>query len=377
MADKWVHADRRVWSHPIFIAGFLLAAVAITLLPLQYIPVLWRFDREFMALGLTPMVIGTIIASTRRQEGAVRSAVISAAGLLFAATIGYRLYDGIGLPDPFDIVIILALVAAPVWAMVTFVRTGPGILVVPVAAVLSSSSIFAFGLLAADPGDPKGPANHCEVRDDIQFCYFARFGSFVDLWAPAVLGVVRQLPDNVRANVTSVVQTVDRPLRGKLATPFLDWDRPNAGTAELALALDVANSALGINDEFKGLVGTEGRLCTPRLDDGRIIVAFWLAGQATIEGGKTLRALNKNADAITGSEYAAPVIGSMDSADDAIRLLNRPVTAVAILVREHWNALSNPLVTVREVRALLELPPSLETVSPESSDERFYTQDCE
>ena len=78
-----------------------------------------------------------------------------------------------------------------------------------------------------------------------------------------------------------------------------------------------------------------------------------------------------------GSEYAAPVIGSGFNANDAVQLLNRPIDEVAALVRKHWEALSNPLVTVIEVRVLLKLPPQIETYRTETDDDRFYTQDCE
>lgn len=375
-ANTQERQQRRVWTHPAFVIGVMTTCVVLGLLPLQYIPVLPRHDREFLALGLAPLAIGAAIAARCRPRKAGRSVVAASGALIAAVVLCYRLYGGIGWPDALDLAIALVLVAGPVSAVAWLSRhRGRTITVV---ATVGSILITSVGLAVfAAVQEPVGPEQRCVERNGIEYCYFDGYGPFVDRWAPAVAGVLRRLPDEVRADAPSVVQTHDEALRQPLATPFLDWDRPGSGTAELALALDTANWALGVNPQFKGRTGLGGRLCTPRLDDGRSIVAFWLAGQATPEGGRALRGLNEFADSITGSEYAAPVVGNLEAAGDAVRLLQRPADEVGRLVIDHWATLSDPAVTTEKAQEILGLPTRQPVQGVDGSDARFYTQDCQ
>jgi hypothetical protein len=237
------------------------------------------------------------------------------------------------------------------------------------------------------------PAAHqvCERHGAVRYCAYPAYRSWIGEWREPVDGVLARLPAPGRALVTEVRQravptldlggpVADRidprlawPADGQVHPPT-EWHR---GLHDLGLAYQVAARALGLPT----VVDANLRACSAG-GQARAVVALWLAGQATPQGGRDLvrragRVRNGGRAAFVGlnvtdalsdwaSDYPdlggdyAPELGSGGRGADVVAaeaLLELRQQRVAAVVSQHWDLLRDPTTPASEVFRLLGAAP--------------------
>lgn len=233
----------------------------------------------------------------------------------------------------------------------------------------------------------------CERRGDVPYCAYPVYRPWVERWATSIDGVLRRVPADVRTRPLRVTQriTPDVDLIPALRAavdeerawaddgqvhPGFEWwvDRH-----ELGLAYQTGAWAVGLPPA----VGLSGA-CSAG-GQARVVVAMWLAGQATPEGRRYLRTRAASverdgrrglvalhpldvADQYESDRPFVPEVGSAGRGADVVAaaaLLDVPDDRVAAAVAEHWARFTDPATPAAEVfaavgapgRAMGELPP--------------------
>lgn len=330
---------------------FLLAVVAtfgvVIAASLRIVPVLSRHDFTLvggamyvLAAGTLWVVADAVLRGRSPSPGQLAvpvlvAVVVCAAALAYLVAIG-----GSGTPT------VRALTgpavvagAVVVGAIVGRIGGGAG----RVFALVLAVAVAGAGIALTRTGEPEetGGATACSVEASVEYCAYDGYEGFVEHWAAAVEPVRAQVPQAVRSVMLLVTQRFDRaPSPAAFATPKTDWGRGSEkGVAELALALDAANWAVGLRRDV---------LCDPT-GQGRGIVAWWLAGQVSSGAAAALRS---GAD-VLGSPYADPY--APDGREIAAQLLRRPPDEVGAQVRESWTAITSPTATVTDVAGVFGL----------------------
>lgn len=392
-------------THPAFVVAFVATLVAEWLLPLQYRPVLFRHDLEMLALSCSLLTGGIAYASYRRArtstvfevrrvlEGMSGAFVAFALGALWMRFVPHSGVTGIGAPRAWvtGMVVLWAGVCGAAGAGLGSRRAWPSWLRSPLAAGLVVAAVVV--LAAASAGlnsQPAGVADElCVERSRVTYCHYAGYRPFVADWRVPVEAVLRELPDEELASRELVVRQGSATNRERhldldaIATPMLQWSP--ASTARLALALDTANSFIGINDDYKagerdGRPGPDRPAfgCGPGGDSGRMVVAWWLAGQVDSETRRQVIEMDERdpaQDAISGSGYVEVVGGGPTSL--AAQLLERDDAEVGPVIRARWNELTAPDVGVGPIMELFALEPSAGAGPPvEAEDPREVPRGC-
>jgi hypothetical protein len=299
---------------------------------------------------------------------------------------------------------------------------GAGLLVVTVATALAQVRPITAAqraALASTITNPE-PMQACRTIDGISYCAYRAYEGWIPMWAAVVNGVVRAAPagDSIpslrlRQQIWTLwegdlssrqVVALDsggrdpsvRPFSPAFAgtiTPAMEWGRARTADAfDLGLALAVAGRVAG----FPTRPSFPQSPQCQSLNQGRAIVALWLAGQSSPAAASSLRA---EAAANTGlvvvgphgefqiqyrtasgpahlrfdydilqlaelevQEYratgAAPVIWGATDLRYAVQLLDRPAAAVRAELGAHWRTLTNPSTTSAQVVRMLGLRPA-------------------
>jgi hypothetical protein len=259
----------------------------------------------------------------------------------------------------------------------------------------------------------------CRELASVRYCPMDGYGGWVERWRAPVQGVLAATPTSARPESLELVQipheadvwdddrnrVVANRLRrarrmGLLGPadaihPSLRWGRNGAdGKHEMALALEVAERATGIDTRFhltatdveairrprrRGYrIGAVRRNCIT-LEQGRSIVALWLAARATPEAeiafrsaagqmpyvaersGDPSRFFSAEQWALDG--YIYDVVGDSDvtwgtrESAYAEQLLERNDADVQAAIAANWDRLTDPGTTSDEAASLLGLTP--------------------
>lgn len=260
----------------------------------------------------------------------------------------------------------------------------------------------------------------CREHASIRYCTFRGYEDWIDRWREPIEGALAATPTEARPDDLRIIQSPSdnenwdqraniilvRHFRrerrkaelasGTVINPSLHWGRNSAeGRSELALALLTAAHATGIDTHFRLTEADVAQFDHPRrhglrvgrlqqqcysLEQGRAIVALWLAAQAT-DGTRA---------AFTGAAAEIPYIVDPDDAkaDDyfspeqwtlseytaesagvwevgwgtrettyANSLLVRDDAEVRATIAANWDRLVDPATTSDEAAALLGLTP--------------------
>ncbi len=397
--------SKSLLTHPVFVVGLAATLVSEWLLPLQYRPVLFRADLEMLALSFSLLAGCIAYASYRRARTPgvfeARRVVEAASGAFVAFVLGalwmryvpHRGVTGIGAPR------VWVVTAVTLWGGLCGAagtglglrRAWPSWLRMPLAGGLVLAAVVVPAVASAElNSQPSGVAEgRCVERSRVTYCHYAGYGPFVAEWQVPVEAVLKELPGDVLADRALVVRQGSATWKhhhldlDAIATPMLQWSP--SSTARLALALDTANSFVGINDDYKQgerdgrpVPGRAGFGCAPGGDSGRMAVAWWLAGQVD---GETRRQViemyerDPSQDAITGSGYAEVVGGGPTPL--AAQLLERDDAEVGLVIRAHWAELTAPNVGVGPIMQLFGLELSDGVGLPaEAEDPRELPRTC-
>ncbi|HUR77889.1 MAG TPA: hypothetical protein VMZ22_08070 [Acidimicrobiales bacterium] len=378
--------DRPLLTHPAFVASLGLTLLSEWLLPRQYRPVLFRQDLEMLALSCSLLAGGAAYASYRRAAatGAFKVArVVEAAAATFAAFALGALWmrfaphggvTGIGAPRRWVVALVVvwaglcAAAGAVLGARVRERRlTGAAL-----AAVMVLSSVLGLVVASAELNSQPAEAavGRCVQRRTVRYCHYRGYGPFVTDWAVPVEAVLRELPEHVLASRPLLVRQGSATGGAHhldldaIATPLLQWSP--SSTARLSLALDTANSFVRVNDDYKpgerngrAVPHRAGFGCSPGGDSGRMVVAWWLAGQ--VDAGTRRQVIemairDPAQDAISGSGYAEVVGGGPTPL--AAQLLARDDAEIGAVIRARWADLTARDVGVGPVMELFGLEPS-------------------
>jgi hypothetical protein len=371
--------SKSLLTHPVFVGAFGATLFAEWLLPLQVRPVLFRDDLEILAFACSVVSGGIAYGSYRRARVSgvfeVRWVLEAIFAVLAAFVLGaiwmrfvpHNGVTGIGAPRPWVIVLVALWggLCAAAGAGLGCRRAWPSLLRVPLAAgmVLAALVVMAVASAALN-SKPGGVAQgRCVERVSVTYCYYSGYEPFVAEWQLPVQAVLAEVPDDVLAGLALTVRQgsgrhVDLDA---LATPGLQWGP--ASTARLSLALDTANSVVGINDDYKQgerggrqVPDRPGVGCGPGGDSGRMVVAWWLAGQIDDATRRQVREMNERdpaQDAISGNNYAEVVGGGPTPL--AAQLLERDDSEVGSLIRARWAELTAPDVGVGPIIELFGL----------------------
>lgn len=251
------------------------------------------------------------------------------------------------------------------------------------------------GAIAARAEELERPDGHqvCAGRGDVAYCAYPDYRPWVERWTVPVEGVLRRVPADVRARPLRVTQRIHPnvelipalraavdaerawPDDGQVHPGFEWWvDRHELGLAYQAGAWAVGlPPAVGLADA-----------CSAG-GQARVVVAMWLAGQATPEGRRYLRTRAASverdgrrglvalhpldvADQYEDERPFVPEVGSAGRGADVVAaaaLLAVPDERVAAAVTEHWARFTDPATPTAAVfaavgasaPALGDLPP--------------------
>jgi hypothetical protein len=259
----------------------------------------------------------------------------------------------------------------------------------------------------------------CREYVSVRYCAMDGYGSWVDRWRPPVEGVLAAVPSIVRPEDLTVFQLpadqdrfdehANRVLGRRLAKarrggtfapqgaiyPSLTWGRNGSeGTNEFALSLATAVRVTGIDTDFRlteadveGVhrarkwgfkAGGRHRYCTG-LEQGRSIVALWLAAQATPGAEATLRSVVREEPYLPvktddPNRYFTPEQWALDAylwdtigglnitwgtreSTYALQLLDQDEAEVRAAVASGWDRLTDPATTSDQAAAMLGLEP--------------------
>ena len=273
-------------------------------------------------------------------------------------------------------------------------------------------------------------SQQCVELDRVNYCSWPRYATWREGWRTPVQGVLSRVPRQVSERPGGIVVSqrptlevrslVDPDLRGRVDPRLVfprepvvhagfDWTEPTWSNQDvepnrdLELAYNTALVAVGLPDRpwwdestadpswatrklhrGNGGNGEEIVLVADGLNtcdaggEARVVVALWLAGQAT---DHTRQALIRDAgqagsqdgdksgpgvaDLLWLEEYdtsippVLPRFGTVTTGDDvqsAVQLLALPDDRVAEVVRSRWNDLIEPSTPVSRIFELLDLP---------------------
>lgn len=218
----------------------------------------------------------------------------------------------------------------------------------------------------------------CQRRGSVTYCALPAYRPWIGRWAAVVEPVLARLPADVRVRPLTIRQDVvgtnleflggrepDRsaaPSRSQVR-PGLWWGRgAGEGRYQFGLALGVASLAVGLSPD--GAAAPDGGLqsCTAA-GQGRAVVAMWLAGHASDQSARYLRATvaalpSDSAEIYFDGPHGQPVGSLQFGAGEAVAalpLLERPRAQVADLVDRHWDVLTDPATSTDRAVRLLEL----------------------
>lgn len=371
--------SKSLLTHPVVVVALGATLVTEWLLPLQYRPVLFRQDLEILAFACSVVSGGIAYGSYRRARvsGVFKVrwlleaifAVLAAfvLGAIWMRFVPHNGVNGIGAPRAWVIVLVALWggLCAVAGAGLGCRRAWPSLLRVPLAAGMVLAAVVLMAVAsAALNSKPGGVAQgRCVERVSVAYCYYSGYEPFVAEWQLPIEAVLAEIPDDVLAGLALTVRQgsgrhVDLDA---LATPGLQWGP--ASTARLSLALDTANSIVGINDDYKQgeragtqVPGRPGLGCGPGGDSGRMVVSWWLAGQLDEATRRQVIEMNERdpaQDAISGNGYAEVVGGGPTPL--AAQLLERDDSEVGSVIRAHWAELTAPDVGVGSVIELFGL----------------------
>ncbi len=369
-------------THPAFVVATLATLASEALLPLQYRSVLFRQDLEMLALSCSFLAGGLAYAAYRRAracgvcatrwviEAAAASFATFALGALWMRFVPHDGLTGIGLPRlwVFALVVAWCSCCALAGAALGTRRSWPRWFRAPLAASLVLSAMVALAVASAELNTtPNASATGpCVQRGDVTYCHYDGYGPFVEQWQVPVEAVLAELPDEVLAGRDLLVRQGSSTWGAShldldaITTPELQWG--GSSTARLSLALDAANTFVGINDDYKPgerngkAAAGQGPGCAPGGDSGRMVVAWWLAGQVDDDTRRQVIEMHEKdpfQDAISGSGYVSVVGGGPTPL--AAQLLERDDAKVGKLIREHWDELTSPDVGVQPIMELFDL----------------------
>lgn len=253
----------------------------------------------------------------------------------------------------------------------------------------------------------------CREHAAVRYCAFEGYESWIDRWRAPVEGVLAAVPAAARPVDLQIAQlpgdgqldydggnaVLARRMRremnrGTEVNPSFSWGRrADEGKSELALALAAAVRATAIDTRFRlteadtagmkkpqrfGLKpGRRYQSCTT-LEQGRSIVALWLAARATPGTETAFRAVYSRspylADPDGGGTYFEPQLWGLDEyvyetigwvaitwgtreAAYAVDLLQRDEAEVRAAIAADWPRLTDPATTTDEAAAILGLSP--------------------
>jgi hypothetical protein len=375
--------SKSLLTHPAFLVAFVATLVSEWLLPLQYRPVLFRQDLEMLTLSCSLLAGGIAYASYRRARTsgvfevprvleAVSGAFVAfVLGALWMRFVPHGGVTGIGAPRAWVIAVVTLWggLCGAAGAGLGSRRAWPSWLRRPLAGGLVLAAVVVLAVASAElNSQPAGVAQgRCVERSRVTYCHYSGYRPFVAEWQVPVEAALKEVPDDVLAGRELVVRQGSATWEDHhldldaIATPMLKWSP--ASTARLALALDTANSFVGINDDYKlgerdgkPVSGRAGFGCAPGGDSGRMAVAWWLAGQ--VDDGTRRQVIemyerDRAQDAINGSGYTEVVGGGPTPL--AAQLLERDDTEVGPVIRAHWAELTAPDVGVGPIMKLFGL----------------------
>jgi hypothetical protein len=214
----------------------------------------------------------------------------------------------------------------------------------------------------------------CRRIDQVTYCAFDGFASWVDGWDAVVRGVLRGVPDDRARQPIAVRQrlsAVDRMAGGSVMTAEQQaadaaaWRRVDAeagtpdavtvgtrwgdGHSEMVLAGLVAYQVV-----VRAGAPAGGSLC-----GARGVLVGWLAGQATPRATAGLREMDANSwGGVPFRDPQFPVGLSVPDREMAVALalLKRPADEVAEVVRRSWAELSSARTPAERVGELFGVP---------------------
>jgi hypothetical protein len=249
----------------------------------------------------------------------------------------------------------------------------------------------------------------CEEIASVRYCVFSGYEPWTNHWRRVVTPILAAVPPADRPALTIAqlpteneiyeagwqggsVRAYTRYRRTRPSTevnPSLRWARNSRlGDAEIALGVRIASHAVGIEDGFViteadvagfkrprrfGLrIGKVARTCTT-LDQGRSVVALWMAASATPEAQDAFERAQAGVSSDAASSFD-PVQWGIDGygwnyfgeqtiywgtreALYAEQLLARDDAEVRSSLARNWGSLIDPDTTTDEAAALLGLQP--------------------
>ncbi|MPZ68085.1 MAG: hypothetical protein GEU71_00960 [Actinobacteria bacterium] len=261
-------------------------------------------------------------------------------------------------------------------------------------------------------------APSCREYSSVAYCPMPGYEPWIDRWRRPTEGVLVAVPAGARPTDLRLLQApghtqrydedrnsfVSRWLdregrRGALASetdihPSMRWGRNSAqGESELSIALMVASRTIGLDSRFRLTeddlqalgdprggnfkVGRRRSQCTS-IEQGRAIVALWLAAQATgateAEFASAAARVPYQAERADGPTYFDPLAWNLlgytyGTSDDyrvlwgaretnyALQLLGRDQTEIRAVVAEEWSLLTDPATTTDQAAEVLSLRP--------------------
>lgn len=242
----------------------------------------------------------------------------------------------------------------------------------------------------------------CETRGVATYCAYPGYEGWIDEWAAAVEPVIAQIPDGeiqsleVRQYPLRWMDTlqVDDEFRSVDGFPYLGedirtglwWGRGSGNlqteSYPFGMALGVAAWAVGLpttppvptpsdSGSSDGTVTSYYYSACHMADQGRGIVAVWLAGQSSETAHEHLHNVFEEYETRFPGRFEEfnGWIGDMQSYPwyrteftlsqfrYADALLHRPDDGVAALIKENWETLTAPETTVSEAVEILGLDP--------------------
>ncbi|HJR46394.1 MAG TPA: hypothetical protein VJ927_12405 [Actinomycetota bacterium] len=381
---RWRGAS--IVRHASFISATALTTFSLVVLPGQWIPVLFRDDLTVIGLSLVILGLGSLVSTkslARRARFETRTCLtvsLTVAGVLVvgASALHKTLFDGIGRPEPIELVLGVAFVGVCALlgaATGRLLGRGPrafsSIATVAVVIVAAAAGVWLFSYFLPKTFEPNYVASEqrCEVRNGIEYCANPGYEPFIDRWQPVVETVIAATPVEVERSEILIAQMLDNNemrVDDSSASPGLDWGRgAGTGVAELALGLDMANWVTGLDTQLVSVDPAEPQITCDQGNNARSVVAYWLAGQVGPAAETVIGELGCCADAISGSTFGAPATGG--DYDLAVRLLARPSAQVSTGIAKHWDELVDPETSTARLGEIFDL--DIEETGDHGSDE--------
>jgi len=202
----------------------------------------------------------------------------------------------------------------------------------------------------------------CRQIDQVAYCAFGGFGSWIEGWDTVVRGVLRGVPDDQARQPLAVRQRVSTETRlvdgrswsaEEQAADVAAWRKVDAGAgtpnavtvgtrwgdplSEVAFAGLVAYEVVvrgGAQADGRRAEAASGQLC-----GARGVLAAWLAGQATPRATEGLHEADATSSGgVTFGDPEFPVAMSVPDREMAVALamLKRPAGEVAGVIRQSW-----------------------------------------